>query len=311
MFYNQDFTGVNFAGQNLTNAVFRTSNLSGANLSQANLTNADFSGFVSCDEYSCYVTPGTNLTNVNLSGADARGANFLVATLDGANTNNLIQSNGHIAGFNLTSGSSLTVRDYDGNPAASPPIGTLPIVIEQQFTMSGTGTMRLVFDADAWDSTISFAAGIPVTRAGRLDLGFADGVNLALQVGRTFDVFDWTGVAPTGTFDVASMYSWNLANLYTTGEVTLLSVPGLTPGDFNGDHKIDAADYTLWRKQGGTLAAYAAWRANFGQVFTGGSGSRFDGNPAVPEPNTLFAVLAVLLTGACWRPAAFTGWRAK
>ena len=61
-----------------------------------------------------------------------RGANFEYAKLTGAITTNLVQSNGHIAGLNLTAGKSLVVRDYDGNPSASPPISPLPIVVEQQ-----------------------------------------------------------------------------------------------------------------------------------------------------------------------------------
>ena len=113
---------------------------------------------------------GANLTDANLSGADARGANFQFATLAGANTSNLIQSNGHIAGLDLTAGASLVVRDYDGNPAATPPTGPLPIVVDQHLAMDATGTLRLVFDADPWDSTISFAPGIPVALGGTLEL---------------------------------------------------------------------------------------------------------------------------------------------
>ena len=64
--------------------------------------------------------------------------------------------------------------------------------------MGPGGTLRMLFEADAWDSTISFAAGIPVTLGGTLNLSFADGTNLASQVGRSFQLFDWTGVAPTG-----------------------------------------------------------------------------------------------------------------
>ena len=91
--------------------------------------------------------------------------------------------------------------------------------------MGPGGTLRMVFEADAWDSTISFAPGIPVTLGGTLELTFADDVNLASQVGRTFDLFDWTGVNPTGAFAVSSPYAWDLSNLYTTGEVTLTAVP--------------------------------------------------------------------------------------
>ena len=91
--------------------------------------------------------------------------------------------------------------------------------------MDATGTLRLVFDADPWDSTISFAPGIPVTLGGTLELTFAPGVDVATQSGRTIDLFDWTGVTPTGAFTVSSPYTWNLSNLYTTGEVTLTAVP--------------------------------------------------------------------------------------
>jgi hypothetical protein len=83
----------------------------------------------------------------------------------------------------------------------------------------------MVFEADAWDSTISFAPGIPVTLGGTLELTFAENVNLASQLGRTFDLFDWTGVTPTGAFSVSSPYVWNVSNLYTTGQVTLTAIP--------------------------------------------------------------------------------------
>jgi hypothetical protein len=74
--------------------------------------------------------------------------------------------------------------------------------------MGPGGTLRMVFEADAWDSNISFAPGIPVTLGGTLELTFANDVNLASQVGRTFDLFDWTGVTLTGAFAVSSPYHW-------------------------------------------------------------------------------------------------------
>src|SRR5262245_42535013 len=91
--------------------------------------------------------------------------------------------------------------------------------------MGPGGTLRMVFDADTWDSTISFAPDIPVTLGGTLELSFADNVNLATQLGRTFDLFNWTGVTPTGAFAISSPYAWDLSNLYTTGEVTLTAIP--------------------------------------------------------------------------------------
>jgi hypothetical protein len=121
------------------------------------------------------------------------------------------------------------VRDYDGNPNNTVypdnPIPLVPITVDQHLTMAPGGTLRMVFEADAWDSTISFAPGIPVTLGGTLELTFAADVNPASQLGRTFEFFNWTGVTPTGAFAVSSPYAWDLSNLYTTGQVTLTAIP--------------------------------------------------------------------------------------
>jgi uncharacterized protein YjbI with pentapeptide repeats len=307
-----NLTGGNLAGQNLTGADLHAATLSfanlsqanltyanfsndgygvaylnGANLSGANLTNANFRGWYGCDENGCVTYHGAFLASSNLSGADARGARFDYATLDGADTSNLIQSDGHIAGLDLTAGASLVVRDYDGNSA----VGLLPIVVEQHLAMDATGTLRLVFDADPWDSTISFAPGIPVALGGMLELAFAPGVDVTTQSGRTIDLFDWTGVTPTGAFTVTSPYTWNLTKLYTTGEVTLTAVPSL-PGDFNNDGTVDTADYIVWREGIGVASTqdnYNLWRSHFGQ--TTGSGSVVSVSAAVPEPASLSVLL--------------------
>ena len=81
--------------------------------------------------------------------------------------------------------------------------------------MNDGSTLETQFTANAWDSIISFATGIPVSLDGSsLDLEFADGVNVAAQLGRTIHIFDWTGVIPTGTFTVASPYVGRLAALH-------------------------------------------------------------------------------------------------
>jgi len=164
------------------------------------------------------------LTNTDLTGADLRGARFV--DLTEAVVTNLIRPDGTLDGLNLSGSQVLLVRDYDGNPDAYPaPTGPIPVTIEQQFLMDVGGTLRLQFEADPWDSMISFEPGIPVSIEGTLSLGFASGVELASQVGRTLDLFDWTGVVPTGVFTVASPYTWDLSDLYSTGEVTLLAIP--------------------------------------------------------------------------------------
>jgi uncharacterized protein YjbI with pentapeptide repeats len=191
---------------------FAGANLSGQNLTGANLTYSD-------------------LTGTDFTAADVRGA-VLTSFPANAITTNLIRPDGHINGLVLDGGGLLVVRDYDGNPNNTlypyNPIPPIPITIDQHLSMALGGTLRMVFEADAWDSTISFAPGIPVTLGGTLELTFADDVNLASQLGRTFDLFDWTGVTPTGAFAVSSPYAWDLSNLYTTGEITLAAIPETT-----------------------------------------------------------------------------------
>lgn len=82
-------------------------------------------------------------------------------------------------------------------------------------------------------------------------------------------------------------------------------------GDFNGDNKVDAADYVVWRKTIGTQAAYDMWRANFGAM-GGPSGpstlvkgfvryvTSGGGSAAVPEASTVLLVgigLSTLMVG--------------
>ena len=279
-----------------------TTYLTGANLSQANLTNADFSGF---DQYGpegeYYPYMGASLEGANLSGADTRGANFYLVTWNGADTSNMILSHGHIAGLDLTAGAPLVVRDYDGYADFA------DIVVEHDLAMDAAGALRLVFDADAWGSTISFAPGIPVARGGTLELSFAPGVDVAAQSGRTIDLFDWSGVSPAGIFTVASPYAWNLTKLYTTGEVTLLPT-----ADFNADGQVSAADFgaltaNLGLASGATPAQgdanrdgavngtdFLAWQRQLGMVVAPVP------TTSVPEPGSI--VLAAVAAIAASRP---------
>ena len=75
--------------------------------------------------------------------------------------------------------------------------------------------------------------------------------------------------------------------------------PGLS-GDFNDDGLVDAADYVVWRKNGGTQEEFTLWRSNFGNTLGSGAGSGSlaplpapTSNPAVPEP----AAIALLTIG--------------
>lgn len=63
-------------------------------------------------------------------------------------------------------------------------------------------------------------------------------------------------------------------------------VLGTSPGDFNADGRVDAADYTAWRDRGGTQAEYQMWRSNFG----GSGGIVSAAGNAVPEPAEWFLI---------------------
>jgi len=152
-----------------------------------------------------------------VSFADTRGAKGLFVA-EGVNLRNTILRSGAVRGLNVQSGESFVVRNH-----AKGLLDVIPINIENEF--QSDGIIRMLFDDVDWESTISFRPGIPVELGGTLALSFAADVDPSLQIGRTFKLFDWTGVTPSGRFRVVSQHQWDTANLYSTGEVTLIPEP--------------------------------------------------------------------------------------
>ncbi len=231
-YQGHDLTGIRLVGNDLSDADFTNQNLTNADFRAAKLDRADFTGAdIRRARFGTLriVVPGISLeqfySTANYQRRDLRGVLFgvLFGDLSNADTTNVILPGGHINGIDLSDGELLVVSDYEGKAYAE--LDVVPITVDQHLTMAPGGTLRMVFEADAWDSTISFAPGIPVTLGGTLELTFADDVNLATQLGRTLKIFDWTGVTPTGAFAVSSPYAWDLSNLYTTGQVTLTAIP--------------------------------------------------------------------------------------
>jgi uncharacterized protein YjbI with pentapeptide repeats len=235
---NNDVAGWDFSGQNLTRTMFTNANVADANFAGATIAGANFEradgfteeqlystasyqqkdlrGFsVSHNDVSGWDFSGQNLTNADfddaiyvdtdLSFADTRGGQFFELSMP--ILRNTIEPDGIVAGLDLNDGERLVVGDYDA------------------MAMADGSFLKLVFEADEWNSTISFDPGISVELGGVLELNFASDVNVASQVGRTFVAFDWTGVAPTGEFQIESPYVWDTSKLYTTGEITLQAVP--------------------------------------------------------------------------------------
>jgi uncharacterized protein YjbI with pentapeptide repeats len=307
----KNLPGIRLVGNNLSGWDFREQNLSGADFvgKLTNLTNSSLeSANLMNTMFSLVGDPnkGAVLTDANLAYADLRGAR--VFDLTGAIMNDTILPNGTIAGLELFAAERLLVRDDDGL-SASLPTGIparlpIPVAIQDRALFAEGGVLQLSFDADPWDSLISFEAGIPVELAGSLELSFADGVDVEMQIGRTLRIFDWTGVSPVGQFEIQGPYDWDTTNLYTTGEVTLTAITGL-PGDFNLDGSVGAADYVAWRKGLGTVYTqddYNVWRAHFGETHpTLGATGSASASPnylagIVPEPSCEI----LLLVGAIW-----------
>jgi hypothetical protein len=132
-------------------------------------------------------------------------------------------------------------------------------------------------------------------------LTFAAGVDVAAQSGRTIELFDWTGVTPTGVFNVSSPYAWNLSNLYTTGEVTFIGMGAGMAGDFNGDGAFDGRDLAQWIGDFGTNdlsdadndgdsdgADFLAWQRQLGSPAIAATA-------AVPEPANLILLVSGVL----------------
>lgn len=97
--------------------------------------------------------------------------------------------------------------------------------------------------------------------------------------------------------------SGELYALFDNGNVIRLAAPPL-PGDYNNDHVVDAADYSIWRDNLGSatnlpndliggeigVAHYNQWKDNFG------AGSTGTGNAtSVPEPGMVAILVAVFL----------------
>ncbi len=193
-------------------------NLTGANLARANLSHSNLLE--------------TNFTNANLMGADLSSASFTTAELGGADlrgavgaslddaffTRNTILPDGSILGLNLAADQSLIIRNSTAD---------IPIWISQEMTLDPRASLHVLVDDQAWNSTILFAPDTAVSRAGILVLDLAPGVPLDSLAGTSFQLFDWSGVNPSGEFQIDAKhgYLWDTSGLYTSGVVSFVSVP--------------------------------------------------------------------------------------
>jgi hypothetical protein len=168
----------------------------------------------------------------------------------------VIESNGLLAG----NGTLVGNLSNSGLIAPGTSVGNLQISGNYSQTTSGTIQIDLsnveVYDQLQINGNASLAGSLVVSLIG----GFTP------SVGQTFNILDFA--SSDGTFNqlqlpqLANSLSWNTSRLYSNGSLSI--VGGLT-GDYNGDGRVDAADYIAWRKNGGAQQNYNTWRAHFGQ----------------------------------------------
>jgi hypothetical protein len=79
---------------------------------------------------------------------------------------------------------------------------------------------------------------------------------------------------------------------------------GPLPGDFNHNGVVDATDYVVWRKTGGSADDYNTWRTNFGRTSGAGAAANLanDVTSSVPEVSSI----ALLLLGVAFSAATYS-----
>jgi probable HAF family extracellular repeat protein len=200
------------------------------------------------------------------------GAMHDLGTLGGTESfGGTINASGQVAGFSYTTGDA-AYHAYLWTPTT--PNGT-------------SGTMQDLATLGGLNSySYNVAAGGQVVGASE--------VQVTSDHTHAFLYTSGSGMVDLNTL-IDPLSGWELsdaAGINDAGQITgqglinheyhaYLLTPNPLPGDYNGNGVVDAADYVVWRKSGGTPIAYDAWRGHFGQ--TAGSGA------ALPSAEPLWA----------------------
>jgi hypothetical protein len=160
------------------------------------------------------------------------------------------------------------------------------IVIDGDFSSLDEATLEITLGGAAANQYDRLTVDRLAFLGGTLDVqlfGFTP------TVGQTFTILT-AGEAVFGEFDqlvLPSSFQWNVA--YNADNVVLSVIGGELAGDFNGDGAVNAADYVVWRKNGGSQADFLLWKNHFGMT-SGGGGGAVGG---VPEPASALLLLAI------------------
>lgn len=256
------------------------------------LTNA---GSIVCSEGTCdFYGDVTNVSNQPTTGRIVVTANSQATFLGNIVNRGTIQVSaaglvestalflGSLSGNGVTGAGSVFLEG-DVRPGAT--IGTMAFGGDVSIGSASTVRMELAGTTAGQFDRITTAVSLSL--GGTLDVTLAPGFTPV--VGQAFDLFDWgtrNGTFASISLPAISGIGWNTSQLYTTGVISAISATVLA-GDFNGDGKVDAADYTKWRDGLGTTytqSHYNEWKSHFGES-AGGAAA------AVSEPTSGVALL--------------------
>ena len=203
----------------------------------------------------------------------------------------------------------INVNVQDGSIAPGDNTGTTTGTLTVNGNFSLLGSSLLNYELTDNDFTVGSAINDLVSVGGNLTLDGTLNVtpigNSELATAGSYRLFDYTGSLTNnglslGSIPLAAGLSAAI-DTSTAGQVNLLvHLAGSLAGDYNGDGKVDGADYVVWRKDpashGGDPAGYSTWRANFGA--SGGLGAGLSSGSAVPEPAAA-SLMLLSLVGIC------------
>jgi hypothetical protein len=265
------------------------------------------------------LTASTTVWEVNVSGSASQTMTLNVqngvrlTTFSGINveSNGILQLSGgtldaqfvEIVGGTLRGSGLITtgsgsvpgqVESRGGTVSPGNGIGTLSI--EGRFANAANSTLAIELGGLAAGSQYDqLLIDGPAALGGTLQVSL---VGFTPFAGDTFTIISADDVI--GQFSNLSLpagFTWNVA--YGSSNVILsVTGPGLI-GDFNGDSKVDGADYVVWRKTDGSALRYANWRSHYGTGFGSGSGSNVAAS--VPEPASIVLLAAIPACAAGFR----------
>lgn len=192
---------------------------------------------------------------------------------------------------------------------------TLPSVGDASITQTVPGIAGGNYTFSAWSKwEVNYSGAIQGSQTETfMELAFLDTSSAVIGTPLTLDLRNeqtndntWRqhflgGVAPEGTVSVRvtagarGMFNNPGASQSAMFDDFVLTLAAGLTGDYNGDGRVDASDYVVWRKTGiNGQQGYDDWRANFGAQAGHGS---VGNSTAVPEPASSLFVVSGFVAG--------------